>query len=113
MGFIYISNQDDGCFFFLLGQYPFFSPLGQVVKPQLPTSLAAAPNEVLLPGLAQSNSGVLPPVVGGDGDNRSTGVGFWVEMTEPSGRLQEGFLMTMCGILPSTTNYTFLGQFCK
>lgn len=57
-----------------------FSPLGRVAKPQFPESLAAAPNEnVLLPGLAQSNSGLLPPVVGGDGDNRSTLAGSWVE----------------------------------
>ena len=63
-----------------MGQYPFFPPLGQVVRPPLPTSLAAAPNEnVLLPGLAQSDSGVPPPVVGGDGDNGSTRAGFWVE----------------------------------
>lgn len=101
-------------FFPPLGQYSFFSPLGQVAQPQLPTSLAAAPNEnVLLPGLAQSRSGVLPPVVGGGGDNRSTRAGFWVEDDRAIRQLQEGFLMTMCGIFPSTTNYTFLGQFCK
>lgn len=40
----------------------------------------AAPNEnVLLPGLAQRNSGVQPPVVGRDGDNMSTPVGPWIE----------------------------------
>ena len=67
-------------FFFPFGAISVFPSLGQVVKPPLPRSLAAAPNEnVLLPGLAQSDSGVPPPVVGGDGDNGSTRAGFWVE----------------------------------
>ena len=75
----------------------------------------AAPNEnVLLPGLAQRNSGVHPPVVGGDGDNMSTLVGPWIEDDSHwVGSIRRVPWMTMCGILHSPTNTTFLGQFCK